>query len=193
MCLDTVNKEKKITDNEGYKLVDGVGPTYRLSPIMKRRGWVRMNKWIKDKARGGIIGHRHNDDKIINYDNGFHLFPTQNDALKFAEDFGWQSCNLVRVQFRGVVCTGTQSWNDSLNSDIRIIVAKEVKILKYMYGVKEELHRRAQRRNKKLKQSRMKFPVYCDYCGTILDIDNRASVKNHNQSCKQIIINTQEL
>jgi hypothetical protein len=107
MCLNSITTrypKDDTTEGAGWKI-------FEYSKIEKHYcfpccgGCVKFNKWLNRRIVNIDIG------VVDNYESGFHIFTTKNDAeqhwLNF-EDYKWFHPAIFKVKYKGIVCTGIE-------------------------------------------------------------------------------------
>jgi hypothetical protein len=122
MCLSTMDKKvRKLKSNIGWKIytsvTDSDGKASRLPIYRSEHGsFAPVGEWNID-TNGSVV----KVDSGSSYLSGYHLYASEAAARKWDRASG-NFDQVAKVQFAGVVATGTQSHR-------RVIVARKFKFL----------------------------------------------------------------
>ena len=140
MCLYTITKRFNPPDpkvRKGWKFVEE-GKDGQLHGIFQC-GHGYSTEW--QVRRGSMYPLKTNGDVREEYDTGFHVFPTREDARKAKRALmsrGWEllsthsTVRLVKVEVRDVTCEGidgTTSEGYYVEAEVRTLVAHSMRIV----------------------------------------------------------------
>lgn len=118
MCLSKVTNKHKKNEGIGYKLVylltDGVRTKYAYE-------YYKFNRWYRAKvsSSGCVV-------KSDKYKKGFHIYKNKKDVLDelhFLRPYGYILIDIVKVQYKDVIASGT-------DEGYSVIVADKIKYIK---------------------------------------------------------------
>ncbi len=123
VCLDTVDKEPKVTEGVGWKLYTGEDRNDRPDPKRGLPPWMfgstsPIGEWVKDTSSLTVL----HIPGSCSYPCGFHLFLTEKDARVWNDG---DRTRVRKVSFRSVVATGTVR---HAGRQLPAIVAREIYI-----------------------------------------------------------------
>lgn len=119
MCLSRITKiypKRDKTEGFGWKVIcDGIQKDTFVFPYYSINTH-HYNKWLRRIKRIIIT----ND---FEYESGFHIFKNKKDALFYKEP----DEKVVRVQYKGIICSGIQA---DYSNYYNCLVVKQIKVLK---------------------------------------------------------------
>lgn len=130
MCLEKITKKypkKDKTEGFGYKVILHNRARNRFMFLFYYDNFKthEYNKWVKRRIHPICSGSNILPNTFFEYDSGFHIFKTRKAARIYKDEY--ISARVVKVQYKGIVCEGIQSFD---SHKLECLVVKQIKVIK---------------------------------------------------------------